>query len=53
MTVRDMHCADDAGLVQGSAVELQEELRFADEQFSRVGLMMNTNKTEVMHNLDV
>ena len=50
MTVRDIQYTDDAVIVAGCAMELQEELSVTDEQFSRVGLIMNTDKTEVMHN---
>ena len=49
LTVRDMQYADDAAIVAGCAVELQGELSETDAQFSRMGLMMNTDKTEVMH----
>ena len=53
MTVHDMQYADDAAIVAGAAMELQNELGVMEAQFSRVGLMMNTDKTEVMHSAGV
>ena len=49
LIVRDLQYADDAAIVTGSFRELQEELSLTDAQYTRLGLSMNTNKTEVMH----
>ena len=49
LIVRDLQYADDAAIVTRSLSELQEELSLTDTQFTRLGLSMNTNKTEVMH----
>ena len=50
MTVRDMQYADDAAIAAGCAMEMQVELGVTDAQFSSVGLMMNTDKTQLVDN---
>ena len=49
MIVRDMQYADDAAIITNNATELQHELELTDDQYTRLGLQMNTDKTEVLH----
>ena len=49
MVVRDLQYADDAAILARDSRELQEELALTDAQYGRLGLEMNTSKTEVMH----
>ena len=49
LVVRDLQYADDAALVTGDPTELQRELNVKEAEYTRLGLKMNTNKTEVMH----
>ena len=51
MIIRDMQYADDAAIITNNATELQHELEVTDEQYTRMGLQMNTGKTEVLHRL--
>ena len=49
LVVRNLQYADDAAIMTLSVMELQEELSLTDTQYTRIGLNMNTVKTEVMH----
>ena len=52
LVVRDLQYADDAAIVAKDSRELQEELSLTDAQYGRLGLEMNTRKTEVMHRIE-
>ena len=49
LSVRDLQYADDAAILANGSAELQTELAKTNAQYSRLGLMMNKSKTEVMH----
>ena len=49
VNVRDLQYADDAAVLARTPAELQAELTQTNTQFSRMGLLMNKEKTEVMH----
>ena len=44
-----MQYADDAAIITNNVTELQHELELTDLQYTRLGLQMNTGKTEVLH----
>ena len=48
-----MQYEDDPAIEAGCTLELQEKLSLINAQFLRVSLMMNIDKTELMHNLNV
>ena len=48
LVIRDTQYTDDAAIVNRSASELQDELSLTDAQYTRLGLSMNTDKSEVM-----
>ena len=47
-TILDLQYADDAAYVSCSPAPLQETLDIIAETYNRAGLIMNTNKTEVL-----
>ena len=49
VNVRDLQYADDAAVLARTPEELQTEMTQTNTQFSRMGLQMNKEKTEVMH----
>ena len=51
--IRDLQYADDAAIVAQNEAELQEQLAIINEAYTRMGLKMNTSKTEVMHRAEV
>ena len=49
VALRDLQYADDAAVVAGNPEELQCQMHKTNIGFTRLGLTMNKNKTEVMH----
>ena len=49
VSVRDLQYADDAAVLAGGPEELQTEMTLTNRKYSRLGLLMNKTKTEVMH----
>ena len=49
VSVRDLQYADDAAVLAGGPEELQAEMTQTNRQYSRLGLLMNKTKTEIMH----